>query len=402
MLPRFRSNENKTSRMMKKSEFRRTFVDDGTATPRDRSTSPSPKSSPPPGEVSSQYWDSRQGRYDLKKLDIALSYWIEDLATALMGEPNIALSSEEEMRYGNKGSFCVTTDGKFQGRWYDFETGENGGPLKLIQAKIDSDFRTALHYALKFVVKQEHEKGSVLYNNNNNNGSSSIGDHSSYPPSSSLSSSSSSSPRLAYDVSENAASRGTGVRYSKEERRNKTREYAMRLYRESRPIMGSVAEKYLREERKISAPVDAKSVRFHPMVLTGRIDGFLKLPALIAVLRDAEGNPSSIQATYLDPQTGRKRANLNIPKRTYGALKGAAVTISNTDRRAAEKISFIAEGLETALSIGEVVKGHHIMATLGKHNIKHLLGHDLGDTVVLCIDNDGNGTTTTAASCCST
>jgi len=120
-----------------------------------------------------------------------------------------------------------------------------------------------------------------------------------------------------------------------------------------------------------------------PTIITRKLLTLLSAATQTSKSTSFQGNPSSIQATYLDPQTGRKRANLNIPKRTYGALKGAAVTISNTDRRAAEKISFIAEGLETALSIGEVVKGHHIMATLGKHNIKHLLGHDLGVTRLL-------------------
>jgi len=52
----------------------------------------------------------------------------------------------------------------------------------------------------------------------------------------------------------------------------------------------------------------------------------------------------------------------------------------------------VAEGLETGLSIAQVVDAQHIIASLGKHNLKYLNKHNLGNKIVLCIDNDGNAT----------
>ena len=35
-------------------------------------------------------------------------------------------------------------------------------------------------------------------------------------------------------------------------------------------------------------------------------------------------------------------------------------------------MSFIAEGVETGLSVREAIKDAHVIATLGKHNIKNI------------------------------
>ena len=48
------------------------------------------------------------------------------LAKALLGEPNPALSSEYEYRYGARGSLSIDLR---KGTWYDHEVGDGGGVL---------------------------------------------------------------------------------------------------------------------------------------------------------------------------------------------------------------------------------------------------------------------------------
>lgn len=60
----------------------------------------------------------------------AFSPHMETVAKALLGEPNRALSSKSEMRFGNRGSMSVDLD---KGTWYDNEAGEGGGVLALVK-----------------------------------------------------------------------------------------------------------------------------------------------------------------------------------------------------------------------------------------------------------------------------
>lgn len=55
---------------------------------------------------------------------------MEAVAKHLLGEPNRALSSKTEMRFGNRGSMSVDLD---KGTWYDNEAGEGGGVLALVK-----------------------------------------------------------------------------------------------------------------------------------------------------------------------------------------------------------------------------------------------------------------------------
>eukprot|EP00468_Gymnochlora_sp_CCMP2014_P008812 CAMPEP_0167755690 /NCGR_PEP_ID=MMETSP0110_2-20121227/8968_1 /TAXON_ID=629695 /ORGANISM="Gymnochlora sp., Strain CCMP2014" /LENGTH=418 /DNA_ID=CAMNT_0007641713 /DNA_START=314 /DNA_END=1570 /DNA_ORIENTATION=- len=310
--------------------------------------------SAPTGELR-KYWDPSAGRYDLNKVDTALAGRIETLAHQILGEPNHALSSEGELRFGNKGSLCVTTEGDYRGGWYDFERGEGGRPLKLIQHATGCDFKSALKKGLDFIVDLP------------------------------ISTSSSDSDRS--EQGPGASDRRNVGHISKELRRNRTRDYGLRIFKESRQLGGTLGERYLREYRGIRRGLQLVNLRFHPSVQS-RKD--LKTPALIAVARNSEGEVSCIQATYLDPKTASKFPNLEIPKRTYGNLKGSIVTLFDTNRR--DKVTYAAEGVETGLSIAQVVHGQHIVVTLGKHNMKYLHNHNPGDTVVLCVDNDGDAT----------
>ncbi len=52
-------------------------------------------------------------------------------ARKLRGEPSY--ESRDELRFGGRGSLCVTLTGERRGTWYDHEAGEGGGVLDLIR-----------------------------------------------------------------------------------------------------------------------------------------------------------------------------------------------------------------------------------------------------------------------------
>jgi hypothetical protein len=62
----------------------------------------------------------------------ALNERMSDLALHLLGEPNRALSTHDQLRYGNKGSMAVDIAGDKAGKWYDHENGVGGDGLELV------------------------------------------------------------------------------------------------------------------------------------------------------------------------------------------------------------------------------------------------------------------------------
>ena len=56
-----------------------------------------------------------------------------EVAVALLSEPNAALSSERELRYGRRGSLAVHIAGPYAGWFRDHEAGQSGGVLDLVQ-----------------------------------------------------------------------------------------------------------------------------------------------------------------------------------------------------------------------------------------------------------------------------
>jgi hypothetical protein len=61
---------------------------------------------------------------------------METVATKLLGEPTSKSREEQELRWGNKGSFSVSL---VKGTWHDFENNEGGGVLALIKREHEGD-----------------------------------------------------------------------------------------------------------------------------------------------------------------------------------------------------------------------------------------------------------------------
>lgn len=75
---------------------------------------------------------------DSSVADIAarLNDRIADLARALLGEPNHALSTKIQLRFGTKGSVAVEVAGADAGKWFDHEAGIGGDGLELIRHRL--------------------------------------------------------------------------------------------------------------------------------------------------------------------------------------------------------------------------------------------------------------------------
>lgn len=58
---------------------------------------------------------------------------VEDVASALFGQPNHALSSRAQLRFGSHGSLAIEIAGDKRGEWYDHENKLGGGVLDLIK-----------------------------------------------------------------------------------------------------------------------------------------------------------------------------------------------------------------------------------------------------------------------------
>lgn len=71
---------------------------------------------------------------------------MEPVARRLLGEPNKALSSKDEWRFGSHGSLSVKVGGPHKGTWADHEAGEGGGVLDLIARNISGGREVALRW----------------------------------------------------------------------------------------------------------------------------------------------------------------------------------------------------------------------------------------------------------------
>jgi nucleoside-triphosphatase THEP1/5S rRNA maturation endonuclease (ribonuclease M5) len=74
---------------------------------------------------------------------------IKDIAHQLLGKPTSARATE--WRYGNKGSISVHVSGHKQGLYSNFETGEAGNALKLIQDHLGCDSKEAYKWGVQWL-----------------------------------------------------------------------------------------------------------------------------------------------------------------------------------------------------------------------------------------------------------
>ncbi len=287
--------------------------------------------------------DAAKGKYD-------------SLATDLLGPPN-RRSSKHELRWGENGSIRFHIAGPKEGRWDDFESGEKGNIFELVRREKNVDFGQAVSYVANALNLKAPPHGRTI------------------------------SPKQREEQEQKRAllKKQQAVEEAKDiaSRLNGVSELQMK----SKPIEGTVAEAHLRNVRGIQGQL-APDLRFLPKGTTFMYGGEHKTiqhDCFAAFGRDQDGRLRSVQLTKLTPD-GKRALDFNgdkLNKIQYGVSGGSFVTLQegkDTGR------VFIAEGLETALSITEANVIGKIVASLGIHNISNYHGPE--KEIILCADND--------------
>ncbi|HAU0908711.1 TPA: conjugative transfer relaxase/helicase TraI [Legionella pneumophila] len=287
---------------------------------------------------------NQEPRYDANMLSQHLSEQAELVMESLLGQPNQALSSKTEYRYGTHGSLSLCLSGEKRGIWHNFETKEKGNMLHLIQKTLNLNFKESLEYAAKLTGDDLKECIKIASKNPNN-----------------------------FQVKDT-------------DKKRKTSDYGLQLVRESKPISGTIAERYLKEIRKIHN-VSGENIRFHPNVYTKDTEEVRYRPALLNIARDKDNKVACVEVVYLDNETANKAIMKIKPKKSYGSKAGVGVVLS--EGKGHESVTYITEGVETGLSVRDAVQNERVIATLGKENFVNIDMALLTDKIVICMDNDG-------------
>jgi hypothetical protein len=163
--------------------------------------------------------------------------------------------------------------------------------------------------------------------------------------------------------------------------------FALKIWRSTQPLAGSLAEGYLRS-RAITIPVP-ETLRFHPALehRTG-----LRFPTLVgAVTCSPSRKIIAIHRTFLKDD-GSAKIELTRPRMMLGPCKGGAVRLAAWS---AGPLA-VAEGIETALSVMQMT-GIATWAALSDGGIENLVLPDNAKDIVICADHDANGVGQTAA-----
>ncbi|HET6525031.1 DUF7146 domain-containing protein [Sphingopyxis sp.] len=152
------------------------------------------------------------------------------------------------------------------------------------------------------------------------------------------------------------------------------------LWRNGRPIPGTIAETYLRN-RSIDIAPDC--LRFCDQTPLGKGKMATFRPAMLAAVTDDSGL-LAVQRTFLD-RLGRRSRDLRRPRRLLAHPSAGAVRLTP-----ANDTLGIAEGVETAIS-AMVLLGIPVWAALGNERFPHIGIPKCVSRLILLPDNDYAG-----------
>ena len=131
-----------------------------------------------------------------------------------------------------------------------------------------------------------------------------------------------------------------------------------RVWEGSQPIVGTLAEVYLRS-RGIKSDLShlGNNLRFHPKLSykASQDAPWEHFPGLLAVYRDSKGKPLTLHRTFLKPD-GSGKADVSNPKMVMAPprdMRGGYILLDQPIDAPFGKYIGIAEGIENALSVRE-------------------------------------------------
>jgi phage/plasmid primase-like uncharacterized protein len=314
----------------------------------------------------------------------------ERIAKDLLGSPNKKLSNGKELRFGDNGKIAVCISGNKAGTWYDFVEGRGGDMFALVQDIKRCDFRCAADYL-------RNSLGTVPDVSN-----STINSH----------------LQLVHDHSNsNITEKYIKDKQAQERELKQKQTQVDKLVQRSKDVTeNSVAFRYLASTRGISCDLgnDIKSAGIYASELNRC------LPSVIAYARDEKGNITGGQQILL--KANGVKADITTPKKSFGKISGSFVDLGNLvynnnnkdnsknkiddylEGKEArqmtpyplDKITIIAEGLETALSVKQALgrnlnyssTNSKILCSLGIGNISNYQPTK-GEKIIIAADNDG-------------
>lgn len=167
---------------------------------------------------------------------------------------------------------------------------------------------------------------------------------------------------------------------------SRSAEAARRLFGMSQPITGTLVQSYLRK-RGITDLRETGNLRFHPRCYY-RSDEHSPTetwPAMIAAVTDLAGKITGAHRTWLDPQR-RDKAPLDTPRRAMGDLLGHAVRFG-----AGGEVMAAGEGIETVLSVKQVLPDMPMLAALSAAHLAAILFPDTLRRLYILRDDDPAG-----------
>jgi hypothetical protein len=175
-------------------------------------------------------------------------------------------------------------------------------------------------------------------------------------------------------------------RLDRRERPTGSPESARRLFAMSRPIAGTLAERYL-HHRGIATPQDHQSLRFHPRCYYRSGDGSAHeaWPAMIAAVTDLEGKITGVHRTWLD-RRARGKAPIVSPRRAMGELLGNGVRFG-----APLDVMAAGEGIETVLSVRCLLPSMPMIAALSSAHLAAIHFPETLRRLYVLLDNDSAG-----------
>jgi hypothetical protein len=158
-------------------------------------------------------------------------------------------------------------------------------------------------------------------------------------------------------------------------------EAALRIWRASRPLAGTVGESYLRRARGLVGIELPADLRFHPSL---RHQTGTTWPAMVAGVRDVTGKVVAIHRTYLRPD-GDGKALVAPSKMTLGPIGGGAVRLAPAGPH-----TIVGEGIESTLSAmaGSWLPG---WAGLSAGGIRRMVLPASVGTITIAADSDPVG-----------
>jgi hypothetical protein len=168
-------------------------------------------------------------------------------------------------------------------------------------------------------------------------------------------------------------------------------EAARRLVGVSQPVSRTLVESYLRD-RGITLLHGTGSLRFHPRCYY-RPDEHSPTetwPAMVAAVTDLDGRITGAHRTWLDPagfsEATLGKAPFDEPRRSMGELLGNAVRFG-----IGSEIMAAGEGIETVLSLRQVVPHMPMMAALSAAHLAAILFPPTLRRLYIVRDNDPAG-----------